>query len=213
MTGKFSTVPRNAQRCAGFTLLELLVAIAIFAVVAAMAYGGLSSVLRARSSSDAGALQLRALQQSFMLLGRDLAELAPRPVRDEYGDRKAAFLGGSDWIEFTRAGWANPTAQPRSDLQRVAFARRDKRWVMATWQVLDRAQDSAPLETNLLDNISSLRLRYLDANSHWQESWPPLDNNGSAATEAAPPRAVELTLELEQWGTVTRLFRLPGTNP
>lgn len=196
-------------RSAGFTLLELLVAIAIFAVVALLAYGGLATVLDAREDTAAGAARLRALQQTMLMLQRDLDQLAPRGIRDEYGDHKPALHGGADWIEFTRGGWSNPAEQPRSQLQRVAYTLRERRLVRAHWQVLDRAQDSAPFEAELLDQVRLLRVRFLDAQGEWQDAWPPLNaQDGNQGAE--PPRAVEITFELEHWGSVTRLFRING---
>lgn len=197
----------NITRPYGFTLLELLVAIAIFAVVALLAYGGLATVLDAREGTAAGAARLRALQQTMLMLQRDLDQLAPRGIRDEYGDAKPALHGDSDWLEFTRGGWSNPAQQPRSQLQRVAYALREQRLVRAHWQVLDRAQDSAPFEAELLDQVRLLRVRFLDAQNEWQDTWPPLQQD-VVAGDAAPPRAVEFTVELEHWGTVTRVFRL-----
>lgn len=195
-------------RSAGFTLLELLVAIAIFAVVALLAYGGLATVLDAREDTAAGAARLRSLQQTMLMLQRDLDQFTPRGIRDEYGDHKPALHGGGDWMEFTRGGWSNPAQQPRSQLQRVAYALREQRLIRAHWQVLDRAQDSAPFEADLLDQVRFLRVRFLDTKGEWQNTWPPL--NAQNAQETEPPLAVEITVELEHWGSVTRLFRVNG---
>lgn len=199
----------HARAC-GFTLLELLIAIAVFAIMAALAYGGLSSVLRAREATAAGALRLRAVQQTMLLLGRDLDQAVPRSIRDQYGDVKPALYGGADWIEFTHDGWANPTGALRSELQRVAYAVRDKKLVRDSWQVLDRAPDSTPYEATLLNGVTSLTLRYLDAADTWQESWPTQQQQGIAPQQLPLPRAVEVTLKLKPWGSITRLFRLPG---
>lgn len=197
-----------ALRAGGFTLLELLVAIAVFAVVATLAYGGLASVLEAREETAAGAARLRALQQTFLMLQRDLDQVQARGIRDEYGDGKPALHGGPDWLEFSRGGWSNPADQPRSQLQRVAYALREHRLIRAHWQVLDRAQDSAPYEAPLLEQARALRLRFLDANHEWQEQWPPLSQREASAAQETLPRAVEFTVELEHWGEVTRLFRV-----
>ena len=74
-----------AVRQRGFTLLELLVALAIFALVSVMAYGGLASVLDQQFATDEIAGQLARLQKTYLLLQRDFEQLVPRPVRDEYG--------------------------------------------------------------------------------------------------------------------------------
>lgn len=192
----------------GFTLLELLVAIAVFAVVAMLAYGGLATVLSAREDTAAGAERLRTLQQTMLMLQRDMDQVVARGIRDEYGDGKPALHGGADWIEFTHGGWSNPAEQPRSTLQRVAYALREQRLIRAHWQVLDRAQDSVPFEATLLPQVRVLRLRFLGDGDEWQESWPPPAQSDQPAGEVPLPRAVELTLELEQWGTVMRLFRV-----
>lgn len=205
-----ATVRQRPARAAGFTLLELLIAIAVFAIMAALAYGGLSSVLRARETTAAAASRLRALQQTMLLLGRDLDQALPRSIRDQYGDVKPALYGGADWIEFTHGGWANPTGALRSELQRVAYTVRDKKLVRDNWQVLDRAPDSKPYEATLLGGVKSLALRYLDANGAWQESWPPQQQQSTTPQQLPLPRAVEVTLDLDHWGTVTRLFRLTG---
>jgi len=189
----------------GFTLLELLIAMAIFAIMAALAYGGLASVLTARENISAEATRLRNIQQLMLMLERDLDQLADRSMRDEYGDRQPALRGGEDWFEFTRSGWSNPAEQLRSDLQRVAYTLRERRVIRAYWQVLDRAQDSAPLEMTLLDPVLNLRLRYLDANRQWLADWPPPTIEAAAETL---PIALELHLELEDWGNLTRLFRI-----
>ncbi|MFA7632788.1 MAG: type II secretion system minor pseudopilin GspJ [Thiohalomonadaceae bacterium] len=202
-----SYCPANTMRPAseGFTLLELLIAMAIFAIMAALAYGGLASVLTARENISAEATRLRNIQQLMLMLERDLDQLADRSMRDEYGDRQPALRGGEDWFEFTRSGWSNPAEQLRSDLQRVAYTLRERRVIRAYWQVLDRAQDSAPLEMTLLDPVLNLRLRYLDANRQWLADWPPPTIEAAAETL---PIALELHLELEDWGNLTRLFRI-----
>lgn len=195
--------------CRGFTLLELLVALAVFAVVSMLAYGGLNSVLEARENTTRHALQLRALQQTFLLLQRDLEQFANRGIRNEYGDPLAALQGGEDWLEFTRAGWSNPTARPRSQLQRVAYALQDERLMRNYWLVLDRARDSMPIQAGLMDRVRRLQVRYLDENGGWQDSWPPLQQSLRTDNEISPPRAIEITLEHAGWGIITRLFKLP----
>jgi len=189
----------------GFTLLELLVAMAIFSIMAALAYGGLSSVLNSSDGVEREAERLRNLQQVLLLLERDFDQLTLRDIRDEYGDRQPAFRGGQDWIEFTRGGWSNPAGQPRSSLQRIAYTQRERRLVRAYWYVLDRAQDSAPLETELLNSLDLMQLRYLDEAGRWISYWPV--ENPSA--QVAPlPRAIELQLDDLHWGRITRLFVL-----
>ncbi|HSC47386.1 MAG TPA: type II secretion system minor pseudopilin GspJ, partial [Gammaproteobacteria bacterium] len=124
----------------GFTLLELLVAIAIFAVLAVMAYGGLNSVIRQREQNDTAMLRLKQLQQAMAIMTRDFAQMAPRPVRDQLGGVHCALSAGPNNvppIEFTRGGWTNPLGVIRSTQQRVAYALEDGTLVRYTWPELD----------------------------------------------------------------------------
>jgi len=114
--------PHPDQR--GFTLLELVVAIAVFAVIAAMAYAGLRSILDSRQQVDAALDRLAELQRAVELLSDDLRQIVPRTVRDNQGADEAALRvlhGRASRLLFTRAGHANPLGLPRSSLQRIAY--------------------------------------------------------------------------------------------
>jgi general secretion pathway protein J len=199
------------RRHAGFTLLELLVALSIFALLAAMAYGGLNTVLRERQLTEQQAVRLAQLQRTFLWLSRDLEQAINRPIRDEYGDRQPALLGvefGRYRLELTRGGWRNPAGRARSGLQRVAYGLRDGELVRVYWNVLDRAQDSEPFETALLDGIDKLELRFLDDKQQWRDTWP-VTTTGSQSVNSILI-AVEVTLETETEGRIMRLFQVSG---
>ena len=212
-------------RQSGFTLLELLVAMGIFALMAAMAYGGLNTIMKERQATDQHAARLAQLQTSFLWLGRDIEQVVNRRIRDEYGDSQLALSGvevGRYQLEFTRGGWRNPAGRARSNLQRVAYSVRENQLIRSYWNVLDRAQDSQALETVLLDGVTRMDLRFLSAKGssqgsgqpsgqgkqEWSESWPGSELGAQPSDD--PPLAVEVTLETEAEGRLTRLFRVPG---
>ncbi|MBI3776217.1 MAG: type II secretion system minor pseudopilin GspJ [Gammaproteobacteria bacterium] len=193
----------------GFTLIELIVAMAVFSVMATMAYSGLQSVLDARARTEQHAQQLAALQTAFFWLGKDIEQAVPRSVRDPYGVHIKALLAEQTAeynLELTHGGWSNPFAtqkRQRSYLQRVAYGVHEKKLLRKYWFDLDREYNSATFETVLLEGVNTMELRYVDKNLQWQTQWPPL-----TSTEVMP-LAVEVSLDIDGIGKIARLYRLP----
>ncbi|GAB3685620.1 type II secretion system minor pseudopilin GspJ [Salinisphaera aquimarina] len=216
--------PRNRQQ--GFTLVELLIAIAIFVVMAAMAYGGLSAVISSRETVTAALDRSKTMQMAVWRIGNDLEQIVNRPIRDSFGDSQPALAGSPDvGIQFTRNGWRNPLGEIRSSLQRVAYrVDEDDNLVRDYWRVLDQAQDSVPVESTLVEEVSNVEWRFLDSDRQWQDRWPP--NGGLGAAGAAtsglpsdvasaqydPPLAIELRFTAPAWGDVRLLYMVPGAD-
>lgn len=202
----------------GFTLVELLVAMAVFAVMAAIAYGGLSSVINTRDSIDSALDRSKTLQMASWRLQQDIEQVVDRSVRDRFGDAEPAVMGSADTgLTITRDGWPNPLAEPRSTLQRVHYRLGpDGHLVRSYYRVLDQAQDSEPVDADLLDGVTQVEWRFLDKNGQWQDRWPP-DNTGSVSNTSRqasqpPPVAIELRLDTQAWGHLRLLFALPGAH-
>jgi general secretion pathway protein J len=195
--------------CSGFTLLELLVALSIFGLLATLSYSGLQSVMTQQSYTEIAADRLSELQKLYMIMQRDIEQLVQRPIRDEYGDEQPPLVGGENF-RLTRAGWRNPAGRQRSTLQRVGYAYEEDQLVRYTWTVLDRAQDSEPLVQPLSDAIEQLQIRYLGADNEWKEQWPDTQSVADPSIEPASlPRALEVTIEHEFYGPIVWLFQLP----
>ncbi len=204
-----STGSCRFHRSPGFTLLELLVALAVFGLVAVMAYGGLGTVLEQRVATDERAQRLGALQKTYLVMQRDIEQGVARPIRDEFGDEQAPLVA-APLFQLTRGGWNNPAGRARSNLQRVGYSLEDQQLVRYAWTALERAQDSQPLQQELTDNIVSMQIRYLDAANRWQENWPVQTTDGETElSEAEMPAAVEVTIEHEYFGSLIWLFQLP----
>ena len=184
-------------------------ALAIFGLLATLAYGGLQTVMTQQSLTELASDELGELQKLYLVMQRDIEQVVLRPIRDEYGDEQPPLIGG-ETLQLTRAGWRNPTGRPRSSLQRIAYAFEEEQLVRYAWLVLDRAQDSEPLVQPLSEAIEELRLRYLGANNEWAEQWPNvLPGVDPGSVPEALPKVIEVTVEHKSYGPLVWLFQIP----
>jgi general secretion pathway protein J len=196
------------RRGNGFTLLEVLIAMSIFSVIGLGAAQMLRSMIQTHERTQARIEAFNSVSQALALLERDLTQIVSRPIRDEYGESRPSLLVGNDAypLEFTRTGWSNPLNFPRSDLQRVAYARSDDgELVRYFWLVLDRAEDSSPKSQVLLAGIRDLRVNLVDDQGAQTDFWP------NTAEPGGLPAAIEIILETEKMGEVRRLVPLINT--
>jgi general secretion pathway protein J len=196
----------------GFSLIELLVALAVFAALAAAAYGGLSGIARTRGALAERQDRLAAIVRAVSTFERDLRQAVSRPVRgNARGEIVPALAGTADRIELTRLGFANPRAEPRSNLERVVYATDARKLVRGRYAALDRAPNSVPAATVLLDDVDALRLRYLGADGAWRDTWPPQSDD--AQTAELLPRVIEFRIGTGDTGELRRVIELPSAIP
>jgi general secretion pathway protein J len=194
----------------GFTLLEVLVAIGMFAILGVLAYGGLNTVLTAQTHSKQEAERLAALQLSMRYLQRDIEQFVDRPVRDKFGDLKPSLMvSEQSTLELTHAGWRNPAGLLRSQLQRVSYGLDDESTLIRMISpILDGADEDKLIRTSLLENVEELEIRVLDEQGNWQKEWPPLNEAQKTPGETMQPMALEITLTANPWGKIRRLIAL-----
>lgn len=197
---------------AGFTLLELLVAMGIFAVIGAMALGGLNAVVDQTTIAREQMDRLNRLQRAVRLMSGDFSGLAPRYVRDELGTAGETPLladGRLFGVELrlTRGSWPNPAGLPhRGTLQRVQYRLDDDKLIREYWPVMDHVLGEKPRSEELLSGVNEFKLLYLDSQDEWQTQWPPAQ--GATTADGQRPRAVRILLDLEDWGSVERLVEV-----
>jgi general secretion pathway protein J len=144
----------------------------------------------------------------------DFAMLEPRPIREPIGESlEPALRAGGTRVEtladLTRSGWTNPAGLSRSTLQRVTYRLLDNKLERAYWTALDRTLSTEPTSAVMLDKVRAVSFRFMDQNQTWHDQWPPLGYSGADAARLRPI-AVEITLELEDWGKIVRLVEVAG---
>jgi general secretion pathway protein J len=207
---------------AGFTLLELLVAMFIAAVIFAMGYGAINQAVKSRVELQEQQAKLLELQTAVRMIEQDFVQLAPRPIREPVGSTgtyQPALISSTTtqpFVTLTRAGWTNPTGLQRPALQRVAYYFENGTLRRDYWTVLDPTQTSPTVRRELLTHLKSVSLRFLDrggaatgTSQNWQPQWPP-PNNANQNNNRYRPIAVEITLETEDWGKVVRIVEIAG---
>jgi general secretion pathway protein J len=206
------TRARDARRsAAGFTLIELMVALFIAALMFAMGYGAINQATTTRAALKEKQARLIELQTAVRVLEQDFVQLTPRPVRQPIGDEPSqpalagsangtqvsgsvASLGGGSssasasttsgtppLVALTRGGWANPTGLQRPAEQRVAYFFENGTLRREYWYVLDPTLSSTTARRDLLTKVKSVTFEYLDLTHNWQPQWPPATVAGALA--------------------------------
>ena len=201
------------MRARGFTLLEVLVAVFIFSIVAMLAYGGYNQLARQSDIVESNAARTRMIQSAVQRMAEDFEMIEPRPVREPLGESVEPALRSDtrteSLINLTRSGWSNPAGVSRSTLQRVTYRLQDNKLQRAYWNALDRTMSAEPTAATLLDHVRTASFRFMDQNQSWHDQWPPLGYSGPDAARLRPI-AVEITLDLEDWGKIVRLVEVAG---
>ena len=190
---------------AGFTLIEMMVSLFIFGLLAAAGIGLLGFSVRAQQASGERLGEVAAIERVRAILTADLAQAAPRVTRDADGKSQFAFQGGTGGPEgtalaFVRRGWSNADGAPRASLQKVEYRLVDDRLERRAFPMLDGAAIGPPAV--VIRGVRSLKLRYR-IGAQWYDRW-------DSTRPGALPQVVEAVIEVPRFGQVRQLF-LAGT--
>ncbi|MBF0284021.1 MAG: type II secretion system minor pseudopilin GspJ [Magnetococcales bacterium] len=164
--------PRPSRPPAGFTLVEMLVALAVFSVLALMVHGGLSSILQTRDVVTEQSRKLQRWQTTFAILQRDLMQATARPIRAPSGAYMAPFMGGGEGpmlLEMTclREALGAGVGLASPPLERVTYTFHEGVISRLVWPVVDRASATTPIPQTLLTDVEEVKLRFVDFNLNW----------------------------------------------
>src|SRR5437764_9726360 len=185
----------------GFTLLEVLIAVAIVAAMASLGYRALESRSESEARLSAEATRWGQLDSFFARMEGDLRQAVPRSVRLA-GARVPPWLGtlaasdGNAILEFSRAG-PEFNVEAGSAGQRLGYRLRDGVVEVLYWPGYDEPRGLSPTAYALITDVARFRLSYLTSNGAWIEAWPA---NG----EADLPRAVRVELTLASGDIIER---------
>jgi general secretion pathway protein J len=197
-------MPGSASWRRGFTLLEVLVAIAIVALIAVLGYRAIAALTDSETRLAAEATRWRTLDLFFARLEGDLRQAVPRPAR--LSDAIApAWLGSADTsgnslLEFSRAG-PEFALEPDSAGQRLAYRLRNGAIEVLYWASYDRPQGLEPTAYTLLEGVTGFQVSYLMQAGTWADTWP-------LGGEGPLPRAVKVDLTLASGESIERWLAL-----
>jgi len=191
----------------GFTLIEMMIAIAIFALLSMGAYQVLQGVLRSDEISKERGDALKQLQRAMVIVERDFQQMNARNNRNDDAltamplqAGKFMFDSDDSGIAFTRSGWRNPLSQlPRSSLQRVIYRVKDAHLERLSYVYLDPAVGEEPKRKLILENVEAMTFEFY-YEKKWAETW---------TNKTALPDGVKIMLTLKRFGDIERLFLLP----
>jgi len=192
----------------GFTLLEVLIAVAIFSVVSLASFTIFDTVLRGDENSKIRSDRQNELQRAFLLIERDFTQIAKRNMRVN-GEAPSdsflqtaddSFLADEQAITFVRNGWTNPgLLLPRSDMQSVAYRLEEDTLQRLHYNFVDAVVGQEPKIRPLISQVTSLAFEFYDGKK-WQKKW-----SGSAL-----PQAIAIEIETLDYGLIRRQFLVAG---
>lgn len=193
----------------GFTLLEILIALAVFAVIAVITSSSLFTAFNTRSKVNMQADRLNQMQLGMSLIQRDLQQVIAREVRGDEMRMFPILVGLPGYLEFTRDGLINPgSLQKRSTLKRLALICNKDTLTRRSWLTLDTPKRASYQDKIIFENLSSCQFSYINRNLQTFREWRENMVNQEERPEPFP-KAIQLNITFNDWGNMNLLFLIP----
>jgi len=215
----------------GFTLIEVLIALFIFSILAILTMRGIQSTLEAKKRSQQALTQLAELEQAYLIIQNDIEQIINRNVIEPSGGIKLAFITpvdnltssgtksglkeqfGYNRLEFSRTGDINYLLNHKvSDLLRVAYYQDDDKLVRHTWRQIDPTKNTYVDKRRLLTNLDKLNISFVDANGKTLETWQAMPAKTSINPSQPTmnlPRGIIIDFNIKEYGNIEWIFALP----
>ncbi|MFT5548622.1 MAG: general secretion pathway protein J [Candidatus Azotimanducaceae bacterium] len=190
----------------GFTLIEMVIAVAIFAVMMVIAFPGLTHIAKVGDQVGQSNRRLSELQFALTYLSRDWMQVSSRKILDQYGDEKPHIIIKDNSISFTHSGWSNLLQQKRSELQRVQYLVKENQLIRQYWTSLDQMIAEEPIATVLIDDIESFSVHFIDSSEQAIERWPLGEQDEQRVNK---PIALRVDIDVKNFGQVHRIIEIP----
>jgi general secretion pathway protein J len=196
--------PTKSNKHKGYTLIEVIIALAIFAILGTISVGLLGRSFDTSARLKAKIDPLAELQLAVARMDRDIAQIVERG--------SSSFVGQTNYAEFVRGGLVIPDeSEVKSTLKRVALlCGGDAELIRKTWTRVAPLNPDDFQEQALMHHIESCEFSYLDKDSTWVSEWPMAPTEASTDKPPPLPRAIKLNLTLKNFGSIPLLFVIPG---
>jgi general secretion pathway protein J len=205
----------------GFTLLEVMVSLAIFALLSTACYQFLQSLVLSRAATLSSSEQRMELETSLLILEQDMRHLIPRSIRSqgdigqgENAERVPALTNRLDnLLEFSRAGLPVGRSTELHAPGRVSYHLEESEQGLSlqrrVYQVLDKVESSPSYQQQLLSEVTTVSVRFLDEKGAWRETWPAdAGSDQQSDPGISLPVAVEFALTLRDEEPLLRVVSL-----
>ena len=202
---------KNKIRYEGYTLIEILVALTVFAILSAMTTTAMYHAFTTRERINVRSSQLNALQLGITILSRDTEQIIKFEPFASDNDTQLAFTGQSNSFEFTRGGFVNPNADaPRSTIQRISYLCKNNQLIRRSWGVATPISQDHSQDKILFNNLKTCHFAYINSNHDTLRSWPDSLKKEPEAKNQTLPIAIQVNITIEHLGNMGLLFAVPG---